>query len=110
MSNAIKYNREGGTVHVSVEETGSTRKMAIFVFTCQDTGLGMSEEFQKRAFEPFAQENASARTSYAGTGLGLPIAKELTEKMGGSIHLPASRGGNDLYHRIAFQTCRPCGG
>ncbi len=92
MSNAIKYNREGGTVHVSVEETGSTRKMAIFVFTCQDTGLGMSEEFQKRAFEPFAQENASARTSYAGTGLGLPIAKELTEKMGGSIHFTSQQG------------------
>ncbi len=92
MSNAIKYNREGGSVHVSVEETGSTKKMATFVFTCQDTGLGMSEEFQKRAFEPFAQENVSARTSYAGTGLGLPIAKELTEKMGGSIDFFSRQG------------------
>ena len=45
--------------------------------------MGMSEAFQQRAFEPFAQEEASARSSYVGTGLGLAIVKELVEKMGG---------------------------
>ena len=64
----------------------------------------MSEEFQKRAFEPFAQENASARTSYAGTGLGLSIAKELTEKMGGSIHFVSQPGkGTTFTIQFCFQ-------
>ena len=52
-----------------------------FEFTVRDTGKGMSEAFQQRAFEPFAQEEASARSSYVGTGLGLAIVKELVEKI-----------------------------
>ena len=64
-------------------------------FVCADTGIGMSEEFQQHAFEPFAQENESARTSYAGTGLGLPITEELVEQMGGSISCKSRSGRGD---------------
>lgn len=104
ISNAIKYNRAGGSVFVRVWEIASTEQTATFEFVCQDTGIGMSEEFQKRAFEPFAQENASARTSYAGTGLGLSIAKELTEKMGGSIHFVSELGkGTTFTIQFCFQ-------
>ena len=104
ISNAIKYNRAGGSVFVRVQEIASTEQTATFEFVCQDTGIGMSEEFQKRAFEPFAQENASARTSYAGTGLGLSIAKELTEKMGGSIHFVSELGkGTTFTIQFCFQ-------
>ena len=84
-SNAIKYNRPGGSVTVSYRETGSDGVYADFVFICADTGIGMSEEFQKHAFEPFSQENSKARTAYSGTGLGLSITKELVETMGGTI-------------------------
>lgn len=104
ISNAIKYNRAGGSVSVRVQEIVSTEQTATFEFVCQDTGIGMSEEFQKCAFEPFAQENASARTSYAGTGLGLSIAKELTEKMGGSIHFVSELGkGTTFTIQFCFQ-------
>ena len=54
-------------------------------FVCADTGIGMSEEFQQRMFEPFTQENAGARSVYGGTGLGMSITKSLVDKMGGTI-------------------------
>ena len=83
--NAVKYNRPGGSIEVGCKETESTDGQAWFIFTVADTGLGMSEQFQKHMFEPFSQENVQERSTYTGTGLGLPITKELTEKMGGSI-------------------------
>ena len=85
--NALKYNRQGGTITLSCEEIPSQGNKATYRFRCEDTGLGMSPEFQKHAFEPFTQENNSARTHYMGTGLGLAIVKELVQKMGGTISL-----------------------
>lgn len=85
--NAAKYNKIGGAIQFSTKEIGFEDGKAIYQFICKDTGLGMSKEFIKHAFEPFAQEKIDARTSYMGTGLGLPIAKELVELMGGSIEL-----------------------
>ena len=61
-------------------------------FVCEDTGIGMSEEFQKRAFDAFAQEERAAQAAYTGTGLGLAIAKELTELMGGTIQMESAEG------------------
>ena len=92
MTNAVKYNKPGGTVHVSCKETDVNGNKAVFVFTCADTGIGMSEEFQKHIFEPFAQENSAARTNYKGTGLGMSIVKELVEHMGGSITFTSRQG------------------
>ena len=84
--NAVKYNRPGGSITISCQESSSDETTATFVFIIEDTGLGMSEEFQKHLFEPFSQENIAGRSSYTGTGLGLSITKELIEKMGGTIH------------------------
>ncbi len=84
-SNAVKYTPEGGTVTVSCNEIDAKNGVATLEFICADTGIGMSEEFQKHAFEPFAQENTAACTAYLGTGLGLAITKELVEQMGGTI-------------------------
>ena len=92
ISNAIKYNNDSGTVDVTCREISYDGNTAEFEFVCADTGIGMSEEFQQHAFEPFAQENESARTSYVGTGLGLPITKELVEQMGGSISFTSAPG------------------
>ena len=91
-SNAVKYTPEGGSVTVGCNEIDSENGIATLEFVCSDTGIGMSEEFQKHAFEPFAQENASARTAYSGTGLGLAITKELVEQMGGTIEFRSRPG------------------
>ncbi len=92
ISNAIKYNKNPGKVFVSCKELSFKDGIATMAFTCRDTGIGMSEEFQKEIFEPFAQENALVRTSYEGTGLGLPITKKLVEIMGGSISFVSTQG------------------
>ena len=85
LSNAIKYNKERGKVYVSCNEIKNDGDNIVVEFTCRDTGVGMSEEFQKHLFEPFAQENDGARTRFTGTGLGMPITKKLVEKMNGTI-------------------------
>ena len=64
----------------------------------------MSEAFQKRIFEPFAQEDVGSRTKYAGTGLGMPITKKLVEKMGGTISFESKEGaGTTFVVRIPFR-------
>lgn len=104
VGNAVKYNRPGGSVTISCEEKGFDGKTAVFLFTCSDTGRGMSEEFQKHAFEAFTQEESSARTDYKGTGLGLPIAKEIVEHMGGEIHFESKQNvGTTFFITLPFR-------
>jgi signal transduction histidine kinase len=94
ISNAIKYNREGGKVLISClekEEAGSP-DTAVFEFLCEDTGIGMSRDFQKRMFEQFTQEEAAGEQSHHGTGLGLAIVKSLVTEMKGTIRCQSERG------------------
>ena len=81
-SNAIKYNHFHGTVNVHCEELSDDGDTAVFQFVCSDTGLGMSEEFQKHAFDVFAQEGKRSTTTFSGSGLGLSIVKDIVELMG----------------------------
>lgn len=90
--NALKYNRRGGRIDFSCDKIEIKGDTAYFTLTCADTGIGMSEDFQKRAFEPFTQESNTARTRYMGTGLGLSIVKEFVSKMGGTIALESQEG------------------
>ncbi len=90
--NALKYNRRGGRIDFSCDKIEIKGDTAYFTLTCADTGIGMSEDFQKRAFEPFTQESNTARTRYMGTGLGLSIVKEFVSKMGGTITLESQEG------------------
>ena len=104
VGNAVKYNRPGGSVAISCEEKGFDGTTATFLFTCTDTGRGMSAAFQQHAFEAFAQEESGARTAYKGTGLGLPIAKELAEQMGGEIRFESELGvGTTFYITLPFR-------
>lgn len=86
-SNAIKYNKEGGSITLYCKEISSNENMALMQFVCSDTGLGMSEEFQKHAFEPFTCEGKATITGYSGTGLGLSIVKDIVDIMDGSIEM-----------------------
>ena len=106
LGNAVKYNREGGSVEFSCRELSCDGREAVYEFVCADTGLGMSEDFQKHAFEPFAQEDTGAHTSYSGTGLGLAITKELVEQMGGSISFVSRVGeGTTFTITLPFRLC-----
>ena len=105
LSNAVKYNRENGHIYISCMEIPSEQpEMTTMEFVCRDTGIGMTEEFQKCVFEPFAQEHTGSRTKFAGTGLGMSIAKNLVEKMGGTITFESKEGvGTTFVIRVPFK-------
>ena len=105
LSNAVKYNRANGHIYISCMEIPSEQpEMTTMEFVCRDTGIGMTEEFQKCVFEPFAQEHTGSRTKFAGTGLGMSIAKNLIEKMGGSISFESEEGaGTTFVIRVPFK-------
>lgn len=107
VSNAIKYNRTNGQVCCSYEELGAEpgTNRTVIRFTCQDTGIGMSEEFQPQMFDAFSRENSE--NAIAGTGLGLSIVKRLTDKMGGAIRVQSEKGeGTTLTVDLPF-ACSP---
>ncbi len=91
LSNAIKYNKENGKIYITCKEVEYDGKTAIIEFKCKDTGIGMSNEYQKHIFEPFSQENELIKSKYNGTGLGMPITKNIVEKMGGSISFTSEK-------------------
>ena len=97
IGNALKYNREGGFVTVKAREETISDTESRVIITCMDNGIGMSEDFQKRMFEPFAQEISDARSSYNGTGLGLAIAKRVVEQMGGTIDCQSAYGEGSVF-------------
>ena len=105
LSNAVKYNRENGHIYISCIEIPSEQPgMTTMEFVCRDTGIGMADEFQEHIFEPFAQEYTGSRTKFAGTGLGMAIAKNLVEKMGGTISFESEEGaGTTFVIRVPFR-------
>ncbi len=87
VTNAIKYNREQGTVSLIVKESPIDNVKSNYTFIVKDTGVGMSEEFLNHIYEPFVRENNTNSTQYEGTGLGMAIAKELLDLMNGTIEI-----------------------
>ena len=93
LSNAVKYNKDHGSIHLSCHELPSDQmETAAFEFICEDSGIGMSEDFQKHIYEPFTQEKKGGASKFGGTGLGMPITKKLVEKMGGNITFESESG------------------
>ena len=105
LSNAVKYNKENGYIYISCQEFTSEQDGRVTIeFICRDTGIGMTKDFQKHLFEPFAQEHTGSRTKFSGTGLGMPITKKLIEKMGGTITFESKKGeGTTFVIRIPFK-------
>ena len=89
--NAVKFTNAGGQIQVWGEEKTADDRQVIYQFGCSDTGIGMSEEFIKRAFDMFSQENETSRSKYEGSGLGLAIAKKIADKLGGTIEIQSQK-------------------
>lgn len=92
LDNSIKYNKRGGTVTFSSTVKPLDDEHAMFCFNVSDTGIGMSPEFLKHIYEPFAQEGNDARSKFQGTGMGMPIVKSLIDMMGGTIEISSEVG------------------
>lgn len=92
IENAVKFNMDSGSVNVVCRELVSDENTVELEMVCADTGIGMSEEFQKHVFEAFTQEDTSARTTYSGIGLGLAITKKLVNCMNGEVSFESERG------------------
>ena len=94
LSNAVKFTKDGGKITLDISSyPGADEKHIITRYVVRDNGVGMSEEFQKKLFDPFSQEDdANARTQYKGTGLGMAITKKYVDMMGGSIAVESKKG------------------
>ena len=105
LTNAVKYNKEYGHIYLSCRELPADEPGKIKIeFLCRDTGIGMSEEFQRHLFEPFAQEKQGCTSKFGGTGLGMSIAKSLTEKMGGTLTFESKQGiGTTMIATLLFK-------
>ena len=107
-SNAVRYNKDNGSVTLSCRELEDKGNTAWFEFICADTGIGMSEAYQQHLFEPFTQEHSTARSTYGGTGLGMSITKSLVDKMGGTITFTSKQGEGTTFRVILpFRICQP---
>lgn len=91
-TNCIKYNKMGGSIYTQVECMGVKNGIVTYQWTISDTGIGMSEEFLSRIFQPFVQEHSDARSDYSGTGLGMAIVKSLVDEMNGTIQVTSEEG------------------
>ena len=95
VGNAVKFT-EHGSVNVSIGLARDSEQTRL-IFTVADTGIGMSDEAQKKIFEHFSQADSSITRRFGGTGLGTAIAKNLTEMMGGSISLLSTEGAGSTF-------------
>lgn len=96
-SNAIKYNKKGGTIYCRCLETECDGETAWFELVTADTGVGMDEAFLKHAFEPYTQKNNRSLNSMNGVGLGLSIVKQTVELMGGTMKVESKPGEGTKY-------------
>ena len=93
LNNAVKFTKDGGAIRFDAgSRPGADAQHIIICYRIKDTGIGMSEEFQKKIFDEFAQEENGVRTQYKGTGLGMPISKKYIELMGGTITVDSRKG------------------
>ena len=92
VSNAIKYTPNGQSIHVNITETASDDKKAWYVFICEDTGIGMKQEYLPHIFDEFSREHTTTENKVVGTGLGLSIVKSFVELMGGKISVESEQG------------------
>ena len=91
LSNAIKFTPSGGSVTFTVEKIAQFTNKSTLRFVIKDTGIGMEESYLPHIFEVFSQEDSSAASAYGGTGLGMPITKNIVEMMNGNISVKSKK-------------------
>ena len=96
ISNSVKYTPEHGEIVVSVSQEEAADGRCTLVFTCRDNGIGMSEDFLQRIFDPFERVTSSTLSGVEGTGLGMSIVKKLIDAMGGTIAIESTPGRGTL--------------
>ena len=93
LSNAVKFTPDGGKIRISVtEKPCNQKKLGCYEFVFEDNGIGMSEKFIDRVFEPFARETDGPAGQIQGTGLGMPISRNIVRMMGGDIEVESKQG------------------
>ncbi len=103
LNNAVKYTPEGGALQLSIDEAHEDDR-CVLCFTCADNGIGMSEAFLQRIFDPFERVSSSTISKIEGTGLGMSIVKKLIEAMQGSIRIESKQGeGTTVFIRIPLR-------
>ena len=105
LSNAIKFTPAGGTVSVRVRQlAGKVRGCGQYEFRIKDNGIGMSQEFAQKIFEPFERERTSTVSRIQGTGLGMAITKNIVDMMGGTIKVQTAQGkGSEFIVRVPLR-------
>ena len=105
LSNAIKFTAPGGTVSVRVSQLHNAPEgKGMYEIRVRDTGIGMSQEFAERIFEPFERERTSTVSKIQGTGLGMSISKNIIDMMGGTIEVYTEKGkGTEFIIRLALR-------
>ena len=104
LSNAIKFTPTGGTISIRIaQKNGAPKGRGCYEFRIKDNGIGMSEEFQKHIFEAFSREESSTVSGIQGTGLGMSIAKNIVDMMGGTIAIESEPGkGSEFIVDLCF--------
>jgi signal transduction histidine kinase/CheY-like chemotaxis protein len=97
LSNAVKYTPEGGTINYRIRTAKAVGNRLTIVHTIADTGIGMSEDFQKKLFEPFSQEGRNDNSEMRGSGLGLAIVRKMVDLMGGTVEVKSSLGKGSVF-------------
>ena len=107
LSNAIKYTPENGKIHVTMREELLHDNKVRLIYQVADTGIGMSEEYLKRIFEPFTREQDNRVDKIQGSGLGMAITKQMVDLMGGTIQVQSKQGcGSTFTVSLDFE-CAP---
>lgn len=96
LSNAVKFTPPGGRITVDLQEQKRENGLAYLSIRVSDTGVGMSEEFMKKIYQPFEQENPGTARNQIGTGLGLSIVYNIVQLMGGAIAVTSEKPGHHL--------------
>lgn len=97
LSNALKFTSKGGTIQLKIRQLEKQNGKTFLQFIVSDTGSGMSEEFMKRLYLPFEQENSQISQKYGGTGLGMAITYNLVNLLGGTIHAESKLGEGTVF-------------
>ena len=104
LSNAVKFTPSGGEVVFTLHRVGKSNHVANYRLVIRDTGIGMSREFLKHIFEPFAQERTDRATNATGTGLGMTIVKEFADFLGAKLEIKSELGeGTEVTVWMGFQ-------